>query len=211
MRSAKDSFQIVVAQTRPHFGEVERNVTEALELVDKALGGKSAHLVVLPELFHTGYVFGSRAEARALAEDPRRGPTAASLAAFARARRLMVVAGFCERAGRVLHNSAIWVDARGTRAGIQEFAHHRSHGIGHASILASLGRCFCSAIRRTRLERRPNRRDRISLGGGANRTLPRDRRRICTDECPCHCHGSKRSAPSKTSNLEYPDCVRDSK
>lgn len=115
MRSAKDVLRIVVAQTRPHFGEVERNLTEALRLVDRALGGKRADLVVLPELFHTGYVFRSRAEARALAEDPRRGPTAKALAAFARSRQLMVVAGFCERAGRLLHNSAIWVDARGTR------------------------------------------------------------------------------------------------
>jgi predicted amidohydrolase len=115
MRSAKDAFRIVVAQTRPHFGEVERNVTEALRLVDRALGRKSADLVILPELFHTGYVFRSRAEARALAEDPRRGETARALADFAGSRRVMVVAGFCERAGRLLHNSAIWVDKRGTR------------------------------------------------------------------------------------------------
>ena len=115
MRSAKDIFRVVVAQTRPHFGEVERNVTEALRLVDRALGASQAHLVVLPELFHTGYVFRSRSEARALAEDPRRGPTAAALATFARARGVTVVAGFCERAGRALHNSAIWVDGRGTR------------------------------------------------------------------------------------------------
>jgi predicted amidohydrolase len=121
MRSAKGNskevFRIVVAQTRPHFGEVGRNVTEALRFVDRAMarGGGRADLVILPELFHTGYVFTSRAEASELAEDPRRGPTALVLADFARQRRLMIVAGFCEKAGRVLHNSAIWVDARGTR------------------------------------------------------------------------------------------------
>jgi predicted amidohydrolase len=116
-RGAGETLRIIVAQTRPHFGEVERNVTEALRLVDLALerGGGRADLVILPELFHTGYVFTSRAEARALAEDPRKGPTALALAAFAKARRLLVVAGFCEKAGRVLHNSAIWVDKRGTR------------------------------------------------------------------------------------------------
>src|SRR5262249_9045769 len=115
-RGAGATLRVVVAQTRPHFGEVERNVTEALRLVDRALArGGSADLVILPELFHTGYVFNSRAEARALARDPRTGPTALALACYAKERRLTVVAGFCEKAGRVLHNSAIWVDARGTR------------------------------------------------------------------------------------------------
>jgi len=114
-RRAREAFGVVVAQTRPVFGEVERNVTQALRLVERALAGRRADLVVLPELFHTGYVFRSRAEARALAEDPRRGPTARALRAFAAQHGLTVVAGFCERAGRVLHNSAIWVDRRGTR------------------------------------------------------------------------------------------------
>jgi len=82
-RRAREAFGVVVAQTRPVFGEVERNVTQALRLVERALAGRRADLVVLPELFHTGYVFRSRAEARALAEDPRRGPTARALRAFA--------------------------------------------------------------------------------------------------------------------------------
>ena len=119
MRSVRrrpgDRLAIVVAQTRPVFGEVERNVTAALRLVDRGLDGRRADLVILPELFHTGYVFRSLAEARVLAEDPRYGPTATALAEFAAARRLMIVAGFCEMAGRVIHNSALWVDARGTR------------------------------------------------------------------------------------------------
>jgi predicted amidohydrolase len=115
MRSAKEVLRVVVAQTRPHFGEVERNVTEALRLVDRALAGRRGDLVVLPELFHTGYVFTSRAEVLRLAEDARRGPTVLALAEFARSRRLTVVAGLCEKAGRVLHNSAVWVDARGRR------------------------------------------------------------------------------------------------
>jgi predicted amidohydrolase len=110
-----ERLAIAVAQTRPLFGAVERNVTAALRLVDRALERRRADLVILPELFHTGYVFRSRAEARTLAEDARRGPTARALHEFAAARRLAVVAGFCEKAGRALHNSAIWVDARGTR------------------------------------------------------------------------------------------------
>ena len=53
---------------------------------------------------------------------------------------------------------------------------------------------------------------RSNIAGRRGRpTLPRDRHRICTDECRCHCHGGKRGAPSKTSNLDHPDRVRDSK
>jgi len=110
-----ERLAIVVVQTRPVFGEVERNVTAALRQADRALDGKQADLVILPELFHTGYVFRSKAEARVLAEDPHYGPTATALAEYARARRLMMVAGLCEMSGRSLYNSAIWVDGRGTR------------------------------------------------------------------------------------------------
>jgi predicted amidohydrolase len=109
-------FRVAIVQTDPAFGEVESNVTEALTQATRALiaeGG--ADLVVLPELFHTGYVFRSRAEARALAEDAFSGPTARALAAFCREHGATAVAGLCERRGARLMNSAVWVGPRGVR------------------------------------------------------------------------------------------------
>ncbi len=115
-RSAGERFRVAVVQTRPRFGAVETNVAEALTLATRALAAAGrAQLVILPELFHTGYVFRSRAEARSLAEDGRRGPTARALTAFARAHGVTVVAGLCERDGRRLFNSAAWVGPRGVR------------------------------------------------------------------------------------------------
>lgn len=107
-------FRVCLAQTRPVFGDVEGNVSRALALVTRALEGKGgADLVVLPELFHTGYVFRSRAEARALAEDARRGPTVRALAGYCRESGTTVVAGLCERRGGELFNSAVWIGPRG--------------------------------------------------------------------------------------------------
>jgi predicted amidohydrolase len=69
--------------------------------------------VVLPELFNTGYLFRSRAEALALSEDAGRGPTVRRLAEFARDQGTTIVAGLCERRGRDPFNSAVWVRPRG--------------------------------------------------------------------------------------------------
>jgi ABC transporter substrate binding protein len=41
-----------------------------------------------------------------------------------------------------------------------------------------MGRRFYAATARTRLERRPHRRDRVSLGGGTYRAVRRDRSRV---------------------------------
>lgn len=112
----KIRFRVATLQTRPLFGEVEANVAEALTLASHALAAAGgAELVVFPELFNTGYVFRSRAEARALAEDAVRGPTARALAAFCREHGTAAVAGLCERRGGRLHNSAVWVGPRGVR------------------------------------------------------------------------------------------------
>ena len=47
---------------------------------------------------------------------------------------------------------------------------------------------FCSAAARTWLDRRSQRRDRVSLGRGTQRALRRDRRRIRPAQGRCHCH-----------------------
>ena len=52
-----------------------------------------------------------------------------------------------------------------------------------------MGRRFCAATARTRLDRGSHRRDRVSLGGGTHRALRRDRGRVRPAQGRCHCHG----------------------
>jgi len=55
-------------QSSPTFGDVKRNVGDAIEALSRA----SMDLVVLPELFNTGYQFISREEVASLAEREKR-------------------------------------------------------------------------------------------------------------------------------------------
>ena len=110
-------FRIAIVQTRPTFGESADTVRDALGLAARGLeraGG--ADLIVLPELFHSGYVFRTRREVAALAEDARHGETVRALRAFAQGSGAEIVAGLCERGRRAFHNSAVLVGAGGTRA-----------------------------------------------------------------------------------------------
>lgn len=71
-----------------------------------------SNLVVCPEMAVTGYIFADRAAASEVAEDPT-GPTFEALRPHARANGAWIVAGFPERAGRLLYNSAMVIDGRG--------------------------------------------------------------------------------------------------
>jgi predicted amidohydrolase len=95
-------------QTAPEFGNKERNFREVSRLVQ----GHRADLVVLPELFATGYAFTSKREAESLAESTH-GETAAFLAEIAARIGGAVVGGFIEREGRRLYNASALATARG--------------------------------------------------------------------------------------------------
>ena len=88
-------------QTEPRFGAVADNV----EGIVKALARVRGATIVLPELCTTGYVFESRAEAVALAE-PVDGPSLRALGSLARLNNLVLCAGFAEKSGRHVFNSA---------------------------------------------------------------------------------------------------------
>jgi N-carbamoylputrescine amidase len=103
---------IGVVQMEPVFGETERNVARSVELIDAA-ADRGAQLIVLPELCNTGYVFETRGEARALAEDIPSGPSTAAWIAAAAGRNLHIVAGITERDGDILYNSAVVVGPDG--------------------------------------------------------------------------------------------------
>ena len=90
-------------QFTPVFGQIEANLAKAAALLQKV----DAELVVLPELFSTGYLFTSQTEASRLAEEIPSGRTTAALAAIARQRQIHIVAGICEREGEQLFNTAV--------------------------------------------------------------------------------------------------------
>lgn len=94
--------RVACLQTHPVFAETERNLADA----SARLEGVEADLVVLPELFATGYSFRTRDEAFDLAETWPSGSTAEALCAFSERTGGMVVGGFVERDGDRLFNSA---------------------------------------------------------------------------------------------------------
>ncbi len=108
------AVRVAVCQLAPRIGDVAGNVDRALAAVSTAADA-GAQLIVLPELVTSGYVFRDLEEVREVAE-PADGPTTQRLAALARERSLIVVAGFPERSGDLIYNSAVLVDESGPRA-----------------------------------------------------------------------------------------------
>jgi predicted amidohydrolase len=72
-----------------------------------------ADLMVLPELFATGYQFVSKDEVLRFAESVPDGPTTKRLMDLARRRGMTIVAGLPERAGEQCFNSAVVVGPKG--------------------------------------------------------------------------------------------------
>jgi len=85
--------------------EVESNVDAALRLIDR----KRTDLIVLPELFNTGYNFKNRQEVASVAEPIPEGTTTQALREFSKRDGTLVVAGIAERRGTTLYNSALVV------------------------------------------------------------------------------------------------------
>jgi len=96
-------------QYEPQFGQVARN----LAAVAAALEQAEADLIVLPELFASGYQFVSQDEVMQLAEPVPDGPTTRRLVEIAKRRRMVIVAGLPERAGAACYNSAVVVGPSG--------------------------------------------------------------------------------------------------
>lgn len=99
-------------QAQPRFGRTAENLERGIALAR----GTEADLVVLPELWSSGYVFSSRKEVAALAEDAAAGPTAQALASAARRDRRHYVAGLPEWHRGRAYNSALLVGPSGVKA-----------------------------------------------------------------------------------------------
>lgn len=96
-------------QFAPKFGDKETNLAK----VASAITGVKADLLVLPELFNTGYSFCSRRELQELAEEIPDGTTTRTLQTLARRTGITLVGGIAERWHRKLYNSALMVTPQG--------------------------------------------------------------------------------------------------
>ncbi|TFG14885.1 MAG: acyltransferase [Promethearchaeota archaeon] len=97
-------MRVGYVQTHPIFGDKEKNFQQ----IEDLLRDIQADLIVLPELFATGYTFVSKEEARSLAEDVN-GRTAQFLKKMAKSTDAIVVGGFIERENNDIFNSAMLV------------------------------------------------------------------------------------------------------
>ncbi len=96
-------------QFAPAFGDAAGNVAH----VRGALSGLEADLIVLPELFNTGYQFVSEDEARDLAEPIPGGETCTALMDLAGEHGMYIAAGLAERDGGEIYNACVLVGPEG--------------------------------------------------------------------------------------------------
>ncbi len=102
-------MKIGFLQFSPVFGEKEKNFERVIRLLD----GITADLIVLPELFNTGYLFQSKEELRNLAESAKNGETNNFIADLCRKKSCAIAYGFAEKEGENLYNSAILMSPGG--------------------------------------------------------------------------------------------------
>ncbi len=103
------NIKVGFVQTNPEFGAMEANLSHAKKL----WGERKADLLVLPELFNTGYQFKSLNEAQNLSESIPDGPTTRFLMDWGRDTGMVMVAGLAERDSETLYNSAVIVGPKG--------------------------------------------------------------------------------------------------
>jgi predicted amidohydrolase len=92
-------------QLKPIFGKKEANLKKALKYLEKC----QADLMVLPELFDTGYAFISKKETLNLASPIEKSDTIAELKKYSKLKKTAIVAGIAERDGKYLFNTAVTI------------------------------------------------------------------------------------------------------
>ena len=90
-------------QFAPEFGNIKHNLQKVLD----AAASVETDLLVLPELFNTGYQFTSREEAAALSEEIPSGFTTNALSKLSANKKVYIAAGIAENNEGKIYNSAV--------------------------------------------------------------------------------------------------------
>lgn len=96
-------MKIGFLQFNPFFGKVDENLIKVETLINKV----RCDLLVLPELFNTGYTFKSKDEVLKLSESVPSGKTIRFLERISSEKNMSIVGGFVERNGKKVYNSSI--------------------------------------------------------------------------------------------------------
>lgn len=109
---AESVVRVACIQMEPKVGELGANIADSVARIDAA-AAQGARLLVLPELCSSGYVFETRAEANALAEEIPHGPASRAWIDAAKRHDCYIVAGIAERVGQRLFNSSVLIGPDG--------------------------------------------------------------------------------------------------
>ena len=102
-------MKVGFVQNCPEFGNIQAN----LDRIAKMLAGREADLLVLPELFSTGYRFKNMDEAHQYAENIPDGPTTNFLISQAKRINTYIFAGLVEVDNEHVYNSSVIVGPDG--------------------------------------------------------------------------------------------------
>ncbi len=102
-------MKVGFVQFSPVFGAKEKN----FEKIEKLLSNINADLIVLPELFNTGYLFLNKQELTEMAEPKKGAETYNFILNLCKRKKCAIVYGFAEKDGENLYNSAILMSAKG--------------------------------------------------------------------------------------------------
>lgn len=146
MMTETNHVKVAVCQMEPVFGNLAVNTRNTVDAIGRA-AGEGADILVLPELCSTGYMFASRQEAFALAEEAGTGPATSAWLNAAQETSTIVVGGFAERAGDLLYNSAFmalpsgqWALYRKAHLWDEEALYFEPGNLGFPVVATQLGR-----------------------------------------------------------------------